>query len=158
MRVRFYNGKDQAILPGLLLLICSLFLLIAGCRRSSDEVSVTPPETRPLAREYIGYGVVNVSFTHLLSEPGEAGVSGAYLRRASVVRIIERCSLMNRGNSESWVLVEGNYEGTGGVTGAETTREWSDGAAGSRGWLAESTLDVFDNESQAITASRALNL
>jgi len=96
-----------------------------------------PPATHPLTRDYIGYAVVNVSFTHLLNEPG--GVSQTYLRRGTVVRILER--RIDRTGSESWVLAEGNYQGSGSV---------------SRGWLQEAAVDVFDNESQAITASKSI--
>jgi len=112
-------------------------MLSSGCRRSVEESPVVPPATPPLTREYIGFAVVNVSFTHLLNEPG--GVSQAYIRRGTVVRILER--RIDRKSSESWILAEGNYQGNGAV---------------SRGWLQETTVDVFDNESQAITASKAM--
>jgi hypothetical protein len=100
-----------------------------------------PPATHPLARQYIGYGVVNVSFIHLLSEPGSDGVSQGHLRRGTVLRIIERRQVINRGNSESWVLAEGNYRPP---------------SVPSRGWLQESTVDIYDRESRAVTASRAM--
>ena len=117
------------------LVILIPLVLLPGCRRSDEEIPVVPPATHPLTRRYIGYAVVNVSFTHLLNEPG--GVSESYLRRGTVVRILER----RKGGdaAESWVLVEGNYQGSGDI---------------SRGWLPETALDVFNNESQAITASR----
>ena len=111
-----------------------------------------PPDTHPLVREYIGYGVVNVSFTHLFNEPGPGGVSRGYLRRGTVVRIVERRSVPVRGNSESWVLVEGNYRGTSAVPGAGTE------AGLSRGWLQETTLDIYDREPRADTASKAMSL
>ena len=101
-----------------------------------------PPVTHPLARTYIGYGVVNVSFTHLLDEIGQAGVSIGYLRRGTVVRIIERRQQITRNRSESWVLAEGNYLGQG---------------SGTQGWLEESSLEIFDSENRAITASRTLS-
>ena len=101
-----------------------------------------PPATNPLAREYIGYGVVNVSFTHLLDESGPDGVSQGYLRRGTVVRIIERVKLTGRGNSVSWVFAESNYHGPGAV---------------SSGWLEEADLAIYDNENQANTASKTLN-
>ena len=118
------------------------FLFLTGCRRSSEEQPVTPPATNPLAREYIGYGVVNVSFTHLLSESGPGGVSQGYLRRGTVVRIIERVKFSSRGNSVSWVLAESNYQGQGAV---------------SSGWLEEADLVVYENENQANTASKTIN-
>ena len=150
MRIRHSLGNNQ--LPKhrrllfflLFLLIISLVfpLIFSGCRRSSEELPVTPPATNPLTREYIGYGVVNVSFTHLRSESGPSGVSQGYLRRGTVVRIIERVKLANRGNSTSWVLAESNYRIPGTV---------------SSGWLEEADLVIYENEDQANTASKTLN-
>ncbi|MCL2232216.1 MAG: hypothetical protein FWB99_03975 [Treponema sp.] len=114
-----------------------VLFLFTGCNRSSQELPVTPPPTHPLARQHIGYGVVNVSFTHLLSEPGPAGVSHGHLRRGTVLRIIERRQIVLQGNSQSWVLAEENYE-----------------PSPSRGWLQEATVEIFDRESRANTASR----
>jgi hypothetical protein len=120
-----------------------LIFVFPGCRRSSEELPVVPPVTHPLSRDSIGYGVVSASFTHLLNEPGPVGVSQGYLRRGTVVRVIERRHLVIRGNSESWVFVEGNYQGPGNIN---------------QGWLHESTLGIYDNESRAITASKTMNL
>jgi len=126
---------------------CSLIIVLlfsisfSGCGRSSEEIPVTPPITHPLTREYIGYGVVNVSFAHLLDEPGTNGVSRGYLRRGTVVRILERRPVINRTNSESWIFVEGNYSS----------------AVLSPGWLLEATVEVYDNESRAITASKVMS-
>ena len=116
----------------------SLISLFVGCRRSSEELPVMPPVTHPLAREHIGYGVVNVSFTHLLSEPGAGGESRGHLRRGTVVRIIERRQVIIQEDSELWVLAE---------PAAETP---------SQGWLREATVEIFDMESRANTASRAM--
>ena len=133
MIIKFPGGCDQAI-PVSILLIASLF---SGCSRQVEELPVTPPATPPLTREYIGYAVVNVSFTHLLSEPG--GVSQAYLRQGTVVRILER--RIDGAKSENWILAEGNYQAGGDA---------------SSGWLQETTVDVFDNEVRAITASKSM--
>lgn len=111
-----------------------LLLFLTGCSRSNEGLPVTPPATYPLTREYIGFGVVNVSFTHLLSEPG--GVSKGYLRRGTVVRIIER--RIDRQSQESWVLTEENDRS----------------GAAQQGWLQETALDIYDNESKANTASK----
>jgi hypothetical protein len=59
------------------------------------------------------------------------------------VRIVERRQITIRGNSAFWVLAEGNYQGPGNVT---------------QGWLQETTVDIYDNESRAMTASKAMNL
>jgi len=139
MRVGFFFKCGQGFFLLGMILMAAFFI---GCRRSSEEIPVLPPVNHPLAREYIGYGVVNVSFTHLLNEPGASGVSRSYLRRGTVICIIERRQIINRGNAESWVLAEGSQ--SSGVS--------------AQGWLNEATVDIFDNESRAITASKAMNL
>jgi len=137
MRLRQFNTKFQ--------LFCLLLFAIAftfSCNRSSEEQPILPPATHPLAREYIGYGVVNVSFANLLSENGPKAISQGYIRRGTILRIIERARTNNNGKIESWVLGESNYQASG---------------AFSRGWLQESSLLIFDNESQAITASKTMS-
>lgn len=83
-----------------------------------------------------------MSFVHLMTEPGPPGESRAYLRRGTVVRILERRPIVNQEKSELWVLAEGNYEGPGNA---------------SRGWLEETTVEIYDSESRAKTASKAMN-
>jgi len=138
MRVGFFVTYSQAFSVVLLILVLSLF---TGCHRSSQDSPLMPPATHPLARQHIGYGVVNVSFTHLLSEPGTAGASQGHLRRGTVLRIIERRQIVIQGDPESWVLAEEQYQPP---------------AAPSRGWLREATVEIFDRESRANTASRAM--
>ena len=91
---------------------------------------------------------MNVSFTHLLGEPGPGGVSGGYLRRGTVVRIIERRSIINQNSLESWVLVEGNYP--------EVVDSREAGSA-VQGWIQERMVEIYDSESQANTASKAMS-
>lgn len=134
--------------PRISLVFLFLFIItFSACRRSSEELPVLPPITHPLVRDYIGYGVVNASFTHLLSEPGPGGVSRGYIRRGTVVRILERRPIAAGRNSESWILVEGNYQ---------SSRTQSSQAL-SPGWLQETTVEVYDNESRAITASKVMS-
>jgi len=140
MRIRYLIAKNQHLF--LLLLSCVFLIALASCRRNSEELPVAPPATHPLSREYIGFGVVNVSFTHLLDESSSAGVSLGYLRRGTVVRITERRHTVSRGGEETWVFVEGNYQGSGSV---------------SSGWLPETALLIYDSESRANTASRTLS-
>jgi len=140
MRVRYSALTNQLLF--LLLLSVVFAIALASCRRGSEELPVVPPVTHPLSREYIGFGVVNVSFTHLLDESSSAGVSLGYLRRGTVVRIIERRHIINRGSEETWVFVEGNYQGQGSV---------------SSGWLPETALLIYDSESRANTASRTMS-
>jgi hypothetical protein len=139
MRLKYFTVRIQGIPVSI-----SLFILLAffGCSRTSSELPVMPPATNPLFREYIGFGVVNISFAHVLNEPGPAGVSQGHLRRGTVVRIIERRQVNNRGSSEIWVLAEGNYHGPGSI---------------SRGWLQEVSLEVYDSERRANTASRSMS-
>ena len=140
MRVKYFPWRGQVLL---FITIFFFILVFMGCnRRSSNELPVIPSVTHPLTREFIGFGVVNVSFTHLLNEPGPGGVSQGYLRRGTVVRVLERRSISNRANFEVWVLAEGNYESPGNI---------------SQGWLLESRLEIYNNESQAITASKNLS-
>jgi hypothetical protein len=138
MRIKYFVRLIQ-LLTLLIFLFCPIVFF--SCKRSTDELPVMPPATHPLAREYIGFGVVNVSFAHVLCEPGSAGVSQGYLRRSTVVRIIERRQIVNRGRTELWILAEGNYQGTGTV---------------SHGWLEEATLEIYDSERRANTASRRM--
>ena len=144
MRIWFLFKYIQVLLLFPLLLSGLVFF---SCNRSAEDRIVMPPATHPLARDYIGYGVVNISFSHLLKEPDPAGVSQGYLRRGNVVRIIERRQVIIRGITESWVLVEGNYQTDTAGQGTPV-----------QGWLQESTLEIYENESMANTASRAMRL
>jgi hypothetical protein len=137
MRIRYLYVNNQRIV-----LLLFVFVFLFSCRRSPEEQPVMPPATHPLAREYIGYGVVNVSFTNLLSGNDSKAVSQGYIRRGTIVRIIERAQINNKGKIESWVFGESNYQGPGAV---------------SSGWLLESVLLVFDSEDQANTASKTMS-
>jgi hypothetical protein len=140
MRVRYFTVFYQLLF---FFFFSGVFAIaFASCRRGSEELPVAPPVTHPLSREYIGFGVVNVSFTHLLDESSSTGVSLGYLRRGTVVRIIERRHIVNLGSEETWVFVEGNYQGPGSV---------------SSGWLPDTALLIYDSESRANTASRTLS-
>ena len=134
MRLRVLINNYQG-----LIVLLPLFLLF--CSRGSEEKEVIPPPTNPLIREFIGYGVVNASFVHVMSEPGQDGVSLGYLRKGSLVRIIERRTLSNRRNRSIWVLVD-TYPGVQ--------------EEAIQGWLEESSISVFENEVQALTAMEAM--
>jgi len=118
---------------GQLLFIIIIFFL-SGCRAKKEENPVVPPVTAPLSREYIGFGVVNVSFTHISSGPAEDSPTSGYLRRGSQVRILRRQQVKAADGFSSWVLIEG----------------------GQQGWLREEVLDIYDNESRAKTASESM--
>jgi len=102
-----------------------------ACGLKKEEKTVSPPLTFPLSQNCIGYGVINVSYTRLSAGPEENGPSAGYLRHGSVVRVTERRMVKTEGKTEAWVLVEGD----------------------GKGWLKESLIDIYDNESRAVTAS-----
>jgi hypothetical protein len=125
---------------GGLIAAAAFFFLPLSCDRS-EAVRLDPPSLPPLSREEIGYGVINASYTHLVDKPDSRGLSLGYLRRGSVVRVLER----RAGNPpagqelpESWVLVESRQD------------------PDSRGWLPEPALDLYATEAQAQTASGSL--
>ena len=124
MRVTVKHPLGQVML-----VMCSLAL--CACNGRKEESPVIPPVTSPLSGEYIGFGIINASFTHIIAEPEETSASLGYLRRGSLVRVIERRVITGAGGSRSWVLAEGPP----------------------RGWLQEDVMDVYDSEDRAKTAS-----
>jgi hypothetical protein len=100
----------------------------------NGESAILPPSTPPLSRSVIGYGVISVSYTHVTSEPSPSGFSLGYLRKSSIVEVLERRSVNNGGVTESWVLVGDSP----------------------RGWLREDVIQVYDNEAKARTAAESL--
>ncbi|MDR2746049.1 MAG: hypothetical protein LBB77_01255 [Treponema sp.] len=120
---------------GILITVLCLF----SCRQK-EEIRLAPPAMSPLSRGEVGYGVVNVSYTHVADKPGGQGISLGYLRRGSVVRILERRVSGREAvpvSPETWVRVEGRD-------------------AGAAGWLPESVISIYSTEAQAHTASDAL--
>jgi len=115
-----------------LILIC--FLVLNSCGVNREEVNVVPPVTSPLSRDYIGFGVITDSFTHITSEPVENSPSLGYLRRGTLVRIIRRQIIRTREGFIPWVLIDGNQQG----------------------WLREDVMDIYSNEGQARTASESM--
>jgi hypothetical protein len=124
----------------------ALLIIMSACDRKREETPVIPPLTSPLSQTFIGFGVVNVSYTRVAAQPEEdnladdsaensAGTaSPGYLRRGSVVRILQRRLVKSQEKPESWVLVNGSCTG----------------------WLKESLVDIYDTESQARTASESM--
>ena len=117
----------------LCIFIC--LIILCSCGAKKEELPVVPPVTSPLSREYIGFGVITDSFTHITADPAENSPSLGYLRRGSLVRIIRRQIVRTQDNFVSWVLTDGTQQG----------------------WLREDVMDIYDNESQARTASEAMS-
>jgi hypothetical protein len=116
-------------------LIFFFIFLLSACMGKKEESFVVPPVTSPLSREYIGFGVITVSYTHVLAEPADGSDSLGYLRRGTLVRILQRQVVRISGRSVSWVLIDDNQQG----------------------WLKEDVMDIYDNESQAITAGELMS-
>ena len=121
------------IIGQLSLLIC--LLIFSSCNAGKEESPIIPPLTSPLSRDYIGFGVITASFTHITAEPADDSISLGYLRRGSSVRVIRRQAIRTAGSFVSWVLIEGNQQG----------------------WLKEDVMTVYENESQARTAAESMS-
>jgi len=120
----------------LLVIFVSLILfLVFSCDSKKEEIQVIPPITSPLSGDYIGFGVITESFTHVTADPSQDSPSIGYLRRGSRVRIIRRQIIKTPGGFTSWVLTDGQQQG----------------------WLKEDVMDIYSNENQAITASELLS-
>jgi hypothetical protein len=127
MRITVKHAVGQLLL---LLTVASFF----SCIGRKDESPVIPPVTSPLSRDYIGYGVITASFTHITPEPSQDSASLGYLRRGALVRIIKRQNVRVGGVYESWVQIDGDQNG----------------------WLKEEIMDIYNTESQAKTASESI--
>jgi hypothetical protein len=109
-------------------------LLQIACSVKKDENPVIPPETYPLSRDFIGFGVINLSYTHITEDPSVDSISLGYLRRGSIVRVLRRQAIKTGTGSVSWVFVEGNQ----------------------RGWLKEDAMSIYDSENRAKTAAESM--
>jgi hypothetical protein len=114
-------------------------ILLFSCHTKKEEIHVIPPVTSPLSGEYIGFGVIKESFTHITADPAQDSPSIGYLRRGSCVRIIRRQIIKTNDAFISWVLTDGNQQGA------------------QQGWLKEDVVDIYKNENQALTASELLS-
>jgi hypothetical protein len=127
MRITLKTALGQ-----LFLLLCISALNV--CTANKEESPVIPPVTSPLSRDYIGFGVIKDSFTHVTIDPAEDSRSMGYLRRGSLVRILRRQTIRTPAGFVSWVLIEEDLQG----------------------WLKEEVMDIYDNESQARTAAESM--
>jgi len=120
---------------GQVLFVAYICLSPSACSLKKEEPKVSPPITFPLSQSYIGYGVINVSYTRVSASIEESGSSAGYLRQGSVVRIIESRLVKNEGKTEIWVLIDGTV----------------------KGWIKESLIDIYGNENQAVTAAKSMS-
>jgi hypothetical protein len=116
-------------------LLLTAFIVLGACNRVRDEALLIPPSTLPLSRTSIGYAAITVSYILVLNEPVPGSVSLGYLRRGSVVEVLERRQATGNGTGESWILINGAYQG----------------------WIREEDVQIYDNKFQAKTASESLS-
>jgi hypothetical protein len=133
MRITVKQSLGQLSL--LVIFISLILFLLFSCDSKKEEIQVIPPITSPLSGEYIGFGVITESFTHVTADPSQDSPSIGYLRRGSRVRIIRRQIIKTQSGFISWVLTDGQQQG----------------------WLKEDVMDIYSNENQAITASELLS-
>jgi hypothetical protein len=110
-------------------------MALCACGANKEEIPVIPPVTSPLSRDYIGFGVVTSSFTHITDEPSQDSRDLGYLRRSSLVKIIRRQTIRTEGGFTSWVFIDGNLQG----------------------WLREDVMEIYESEDQARTASESMS-
>jgi len=126
MRITFKHALGQLFLLHI--------LALSFCTANKEESPIIPPVTSPLSRDCIGFGVIKDSFTHVMLDPAEDSNSTGYLRRGSLVRIVRRQAIRTQSGFVSWVLIEEQEHG----------------------WLKEEVMDIYENESQARTASESM--
>ena len=108
-----------------------LLFLVLGVIGCAPKEKVDPPITNPLSRSVLGYGVVTVSYTRVMNEPGANGVALGFVREKTILAVLERRMIKEGETQQYWVLTDGIY----------------------RGWLPESVLRIYDNEGKARTAA-----
>jgi hypothetical protein len=133
MKIRVPAAVGQGCLLVFLILIS--ITGFGSCTKGSEHIAMVPPPTPPLSRNFLGYGVISVSYIQVLNEPIRGAESLGYLRRGSLVRVLERKMVEHQGVFESWILAEGNY----------------------RGWLWENEVRIYNNEAQAKTAAESMS-
>jgi hypothetical protein len=125
VRISFCSGQVSAL----------LVLVLVACSSGKDQDMVEPPATNPLSLSFIGYGVINTSYTLVLDRPETEGASLGYLRWGATVKVIERRFTGGPESLEPWLLIEG----------------------GVKGWIREQSADIYENEYKASTASELMN-
>lgn len=132
MTIGYFFRLFHSVIPSIAM--GSLFLLLSACAPASQGNLITPPPTPPLSRNAVGYALVQTAYVNVLDTPETTGVSVAYFRQGTILRVLERRMVKNNDGPVSWVLVqEGNSK---------------------KGWVLESALQVYDTEEQAKTAAQ----
>lgn len=108
-----------------------LVFLFSGCFLWNTDDFSDPPPSPPLSRNVIGYGVIKLSYIHILDSPDPSAVSLGYLRQGTIVEVLERRSIRMGDSLVSWLLVGADHNG----------------------WLQEDHLMLYDTEAQAKTAA-----
>jgi hypothetical protein len=117
------------------LLAVSVITALCACGVNKEDIPVIPPVTSPLSRDYIGFGVITSSFSHIMAEPSQDSHDFGYLRRGSLVKIIRRQTIRTQDGFSSWVFTDGNQ----------------------KGWLMEDAMEIYESEDQAKTASESMS-
>jgi len=133
MRITVKQSPGQLSFLAIFIPLFVFFLF--SCDTKKEEIQVVPPITSPLSGEFIGFGVITESFTHVTADPSQESPSIGYLRRGSRVRIIRRQIIKTQDGFISWVLTDGQQQG----------------------WLKEDVMDIYNSENKAITASELLS-
>jgi hypothetical protein len=158
--------------PIIELAIGIFILCLFACAPKIEDDGLEPSETPVLSRLAISYGLVNVSFAHLLDEPAETGISLGLIRKGNIVELLERRSLV--ASPENATVSAQQAHGSGGrpqpaSAGRQTERArfWvrvrafsegdvQDAAPEASGWLPAASLDIYDSLAKVRTARGTL--
>jgi hypothetical protein len=120
-------------------ILVAVLVLAASCKDKANDYTIEPPETPLFVKDGVGYGVVTVSFAHILAEPPPAPPEPAGLiRKGGVVLVIARRNIwVEAGVGRLWALVEIQNKELGSVLG----------------WLPGESFEFYESLPKAETAS-----
>jgi hypothetical protein len=129
LSIDYFAGKCQWCC--LLLFILTLF---GACSGNERQPAIQVPQTPPLSRSVLGYGVISASYSPLYAEAGvqsaQEGYAG-YLRRGAIAEVLERRQV----DGSPWVFAR-----SGEISG----------------WLPSDAMQIYDSEAQAQTAAEKM--